>query len=199
MIDFNHHCKLGVKLSGNRQQEGEDMLKGLIERVRDLFEGQLKAMIEDEIKRQCFKHGIKYQSNPITKIDQLSRAWAEDHTMKETLWHCCFGAFEADWESVYEAMVLEKLQYQYLEDEQTQREGTDRRGNKGCVAKLARKVKRDVMKNINRRAHKTHRIILVAGHAPEIIGEYGDGKKKYKKRKGNDFNFCEAIHTKVRS
>ena len=93
---------------------------------------------------------------------------------------------------------MEKLKFEYLEDEQAQREGSNRRGNKGCIAKLAKKVKRDIMKTINRKAAKTHGTILVSGCAPEIVGEYDNGKTKYKKRKGySDFNFNELMHTKV--
>jgi hypothetical protein len=40
------------------------------------------------------------------------------------------------------------------DDEQFEKEGTKRRGNKGCVAKLATKAKRDLLKQINRRAKK---------------------------------------------
>jgi len=93
---------------------------------------------------------------------------------------------------------MEKLKYKYLEDDQAQRVGTNQRGNKGCIAKLATKVKRDIMKNINRKAAKTHGTILVSGSAPVILGEYESGKTKYQKRKDNaGFNFNENLSTKV--
>jgi len=189
-IYFNHHCKSGVKLSGNRTHECKKMLKEIIIRVREQFDGELRAMIEDAIRKQCSKRNITYQGNPITKMDQLARVWAADITIKETLWQCCFGSFEINWESDFEEQAMKKLNYEYLEDEQSQREGSTRRGNKGCVAKLARNVKQEVMKAINQRVGKTHKTILVAGTAPEIIGEYENGKKKYGKRPGtSDFNF----------
>jgi hypothetical protein len=96
----------------------------------------------------------------------------------------------AQWESEYEQHAMENLKFEYLEDMQAQREGLNRRGNKGCIAKLAKKVERDIVKTINRKAAKTHGTILVSFCAPEIVGEYNNGKTKYKKRKGNsDFNF----------
>jgi hypothetical protein len=49
-----------------------------------------------------------------------------------------------------------KLKYKYLEDDQAQQAGTNQRGNNGCIAKLATKVKWDIMKNINRKAAKRH-------------------------------------------
>jgi len=199
-IDFNYHCKLGLKIGSKQNDTNEERLKEIIARVRAMFEGELKAMVIDVIKKECFARNIKWQGNPITKIDHLAKAWADDDTLQEGLWHCCFGAFakEVDWESEYEQQAMEKLKFEYLEDEQAQREGSNQRGNKGCIAKLAKKVKRDIMKTINRKAAKTHGTILVSGCAPEIVGEYDNGKTKYKKRKGNsDFNFNELMHTKV--
>jgi len=76
---------------------------------------------------------------------------------------------------------MEKLKYKYLEDDQAQQAGTNQRGNKGCIAKSATKVKREIMKNINRKAAKTHGTILVSGSAPVILGEYESGKTKYKR------------------
>lgn len=199
-IDFNHHCKLGMKIGNLPNDPGEETLKGIILKTRSLIEGEMKAMVEDVIKRECAKRGVTYQGNPITKIDQLSRAWAQDVTLQEDLWHCCYGAFAKDitWETEYEVQVMKKLNFRYLEQDPTEVVGTDLRGNKGCIAKLARKVKRDVMKNVNRRALKTHKTIICAGIKPEIIGEYENGKKKYKKRKNTaGFNFDETLHTKV--
>ena len=71
---------------------------------------------------------------------------------------------------------MEKLKYKYLEDDQAQQAGTNQRGNKGCIAKSATKVKRDIMKNINRKAAKTH-----GTSAPVILGEYESRKTKYKR------------------
>ncbi len=52
------------------------------------------------------------------------------------------------------------------------------------------------MKNINRKAAKTHGTILVSGSALVILGEYESGKTKYQKRKDNaGFNFNENLHT----
>jgi hypothetical protein len=141
-------------------------------------------------------NGKATQLPTITKIDYLAKAWADDDMLQEGLWHCCFGAFtkEVDWESEYEQQAMEKLKFEYLEDEQAQREGSNQRGNKGCIARLANKVKRDIMKTINRKAAKTHGTILVSGCAPEIFGEYDNRKTKYKKRKGNsDFNFKRYV------
>jgi hypothetical protein len=91
-----------------------------------------------------------------------------------------------------------KLKYKYLEDDQAQRVGTNQRGNKGCIAKLAAKVKRDIIKNINRKAAKTHGTILVSGSALVILGEYESGKTKYQKRKDNaGFNLNENLLTKA--
>jgi hypothetical protein len=121
-------------------------------------------------------------------------------TLQEDLWHCCYGAFAKDitWETEYEVQVMKKLNFRFLEQDPTEVVGTDLRGNKGCIAKLARKVKRDVMKNVNRRALKMHKTIICARIKPEIIGEYENGKKKYKKRKNTaGFNFDETLHTKV--
>ena len=100
-----------------------------------------------------------------------------------------FGLFsrQLDWENEFEKEAMEHLQFEYLEDENEV--GTNQKGKKGCITKLARKVK-------NRKAAKTHGLILVAGTAPELIGHYSNGKPKYKKRKNaNDFNFDEECHT----
>jgi hypothetical protein len=47
--------------------------------------------------------------------------------LQEDLWHCCFGAFAkiVDWESKYEQQAMEKLKFEYLEDEQARREGSN--------------------------------------------------------------------------
>jgi hypothetical protein len=48
------------------------------------------------------------------------------------------------------------------------------------------------------RTLKMHKTIICAGIKPEIIGEYENRKKKYKKRKNTaGFNFDETLHTKV--
>lgn len=199
-IDFNHHCKLGVKIGTRTNDPGEDEVKNLIKKVKHLFEGELKAMILHAIKSECSKRNLHYQGNPITNVEQLRKAWADDQSIQKDLWHCCFGLFAQDgeWELDYEEKAMKKLNFQYMEDDRTLREGTDKRGNKGCIAKLARKVKRGIMKNINRKAGGTHGRILVTGTAPVILGEYQRGKKRYKKRKTNaGFNFSESLHTKV--
>jgi hypothetical protein len=199
-IDYNHHCKLGIKKGVRPNNPGEELLKRMIGKVRDLYEGDLKAMVQDVIKRECSARQICYQGNPITKMDQIAKAWAENMTLQEDLWHCCYGTFAKgiDWESEYEIKAMEKLKYKSLEDDQAQQVGTNQRGKKGCIAKLATKVKRDIMKNINRKAAKTHGTILGSGSAPVILGEYESGKTKYQKRKDNaGFNFNETLHTKV--
>jgi len=121
-IDYNHHCKLGVKIGVRPNDPGEELLKGVIGKVQDLFEGELKAMVQDAIKRECSSRQICYQGNPITKMDQIAKAWAEDMTLQEDLWHCCYGTFakDIDWESEYEIKAMEKLKYKYLEDDQAQ-------------------------------------------------------------------------------
>jgi hypothetical protein len=43
---------------------------------------------------------------------------------------------------------MEHLKFEYLEDED-QALGTYQGGNKGCIAKFARRVMREVMKRIN--------------------------------------------------
>jgi hypothetical protein len=62
---------------------------------------------------------------------------------------------------------MEKLRFKYL-DEKFKKEGTERRGNKGCVAKLATSAKGD------------------------LVGE--DGRKKYKRKNTNDITFNEEQH-----
>lgn len=95
---------------------------------------------------------------------------------------------------------MEDLKYEYIDGENDNKTGSDQKGYKGCIAKLATKVKREVVKTINRKALKTHGVIIVAGTAPMIIGQYPNGKPKYKKRKNtSDFNFDETRHTATKS
>jgi hypothetical protein len=126
-IDFNYHCKLGLRIGSKQNDTNEERLKEIIARVRDLFEGELKAMVIDVIKKECIARKIKRQGNPITKIDPLAKAWADDDMLQEDLWHCRFGAFakEVDWESEYEQQAMEKLKFEYLEDKQAQHEGSN--------------------------------------------------------------------------
>jgi hypothetical protein len=84
-IDYNHHCKLGVKIGVRPNDPREELLKGMIGKVRDLFEGELKAMVQDVIKWECAARQICYQGNPITKMDQIAKAWAEDVMLQEDL------------------------------------------------------------------------------------------------------------------
>jgi hypothetical protein len=153
----------------------------------------LKSYIEKEITKECQRRNILYQGQPINKLDQVANAWAEDASLMSELWQCCFGSFwrQLDWENSLEKLVMKKMQFKYLDDENFQKEGTERRGNKGCVAKLATSAKKDIVKRINRKTRKTHGKMLVADQQPEYtVGE--DGKKKYKKRKNNkDFKFNE--------
>jgi len=98
-------------------------------------------MVQDKIKRECLTRQICYQGNPITKMDQIAKAWVDDMKLQENLWHCCYGTFskDIDWESEYKNKAMQKLKYKYLEDDQMQRPGLNQRGNKGCTAKLATK------------------------------------------------------------
>jgi hypothetical protein len=133
-------------------------------------------------------------------MDQIAKAWVDDMKLQENLWHCCYGTFskDIDWESEYKNKAMQKLKYKYLEDDQMQRPGLNQRGNKGCIAKLAAKVKWDIMKNIKRKVAKMHGMILVSGSAPVILAEYESGETKYKQRKDNaGFNFNKNLHTKV--
>jgi hypothetical protein len=191
--DYNYSCKLGYKLN-EKGKEAELMAR--IERYRDKIEGRLKSYIEKEITKECQQRNIRYQGQPIIKLSQVADAWAEDVKLMSELWQCCFGSFwrQLDWENSLEEQVMAKMRFKYLDDEKFQKEGTDRRGNKGCVAKLATSAKRDIVKRINRKARKTHGKFLVAGQQPEYtVGK--DGKKKYKKRKNNcDFTFDKERH-----
>ena len=87
-------------------------------------------------------------------MSQLAAAWAEDDTLKENLWHCVFGSFsrQLDWENEFKKEAMERLWYEYLEDENEV--GTKQRGKKGCIAKLARQVKKEIVKSINRKPQK---------------------------------------------
>jgi hypothetical protein len=92
-------------------------------------------------KRSVFGSNILYQGNPITKIDQLAKAQADYVKLQEDLWHCCFGAFakEVDWESKYKQQAMEKLKFEYLDDEQAQHDGLNQRGNKGALQNWQKK------------------------------------------------------------
>lgn len=92
-IDFNYRCNLGVNIRLGRSDEGEQILRNIIKRVRSTFDGHLKGMIEDVIKQECVKKGIQYRGQPITKMSQLADAWAADQTLAEKVWHCAFGVF----------------------------------------------------------------------------------------------------------
>jgi len=199
-IDFNYRCNLGVNIRSGRNDGGEDTLRNIIKTVRSTFDGHLKGMIEETIKQECVKKGIRYKGQPITKMSQLADAWAADQTLAEKVWHCAFGVFfrQMDWENEFEVKAMEQLKYRYIEDDDNDEgQGTQRRGNKGCVAKLATKVKREVVKCINRKTGKTHGIKVIAGTDPEILGTYANGKAKYKKRTSatDSFNFDPTLHT----
>jgi hypothetical protein len=43
-----------VKNRSKQNDMNEEILKGIIAWVRDLFEGELKAMVLDVIKKECF-------------------------------------------------------------------------------------------------------------------------------------------------
>lgn len=94
-----------------RSDEGEQILRNIIKRVRSTFDGHLKGMIEDVIKQECVKKGIQYRGQPITKMSQLADAWAEDQTLAEKVWHCAFGVFfrKLDWENTFEVEGMEQL------------------------------------------------------------------------------------------
>ena len=199
-IDFNYRCNLGVNIRSRIDDGGEDTLRNIIKTVRSTFDGHLKGMIEETIKQECVKKGIRYKGQPITKMSQLADAWAADQTLAEKVWHCAFGVFfrQMDWENEFEVKAMEQLKYRYIEDDDNDEgQGTQRRGNKGCVAKLATKVKREVVKCINRKTGKTHGIKVIAGTDPEILGTYANGKAKYKKRTSatDSFNFDPTLHT----
>jgi hypothetical protein len=128
--------------------------------------------------------------NPLN-IEMLSKAWAEDETMMGDLWQCCYGIFarQLDWENFLEGKAMKKLKFTYIDDGR-KKEGTDQRGNKGCVAKLATKVKQDILKQINRRAKNTHGKMILAGRDPEYTIVNGKEKKK-KKNNSTEFSFDE--------
>ena len=196
-VDFNYRCNLGVNLRGGNSSEGEEKLKLIIKNIRSTFESYLRSKIESTIKQECNKRGIKYLGQPITRINQLSNAWAADVTLKDQLWHSIFGVFalKLDWENEFEQHALRDLKYAYIDDDGDIIKGTVRRGNKGCIAKLATKVKREIVKCVNRKTGSTHQMILVSGTEPEVIGEYANGQPKYKKRTNeNNFTFDEQRH-----
>jgi hypothetical protein len=202
-IDFNYRCNLGVNIRSGRDDGGEAILLNIIKRVRCIFDSHLRGMIEDTIKQECIKRGLKCGGQSITRMGQLADAWAADKTLAEKVWHCAFGVFyrKLDWENEFEMVAMEQLKYEYIDDDMDEVKGTNRRGNKGCIAKLATRVKREVVKLINRKTVKTHGIKVVAGTEPELISHYANGKPKYKKRTSasENFNFDPTrhlVHTK---
>ena len=86
--------QIRVENRSKQNDTNEESLTGIIAQVRDLFEGELKAMVIDVIKKECIARKLKWQGNPITKIDHLAKAWADDDTLQEDLWHYRFGADE---------------------------------------------------------------------------------------------------------
>ncbi len=80
-------------MGGKQNDTGEEILKGIIVQVRDLFERESKAMVQDAIKNDHSARNIINQGNPITKIDQLTKKWVDNFKLKENLRHCCYSVF----------------------------------------------------------------------------------------------------------
>ena len=112
----SHPSSSGGKRSIAEVEEAvaaEDTLRNIIKTVRSTFDGHLKGMIEETIKQECVKKGIRYGGQPITKMSQLADAWAADKTLAEKVWHCAFGVFfrQMDWENEFEVKAMEQLKY----------------------------------------------------------------------------------------
>lgn len=146
---------------------------------------------------------------PTRRIDDLTEVWAQNSDLAEQLWTILIKRYEdmGEWELKVEEQVMKSLNLEYVEDasmnDQLQVTIKDRygtvtkvmhrkkskiRGNKGCVAKLATLVKRDLVKQFNRAAFKTHKLVFTSINPVVQIND--GGKKQYKKQniKGSCFD-----------
>lgn len=195
-IAFNIQGNLGYDIEDNIAMEN---IKQLISNTRQRFKDYIQGALEDQIKKECTNSNITYQGQPITKLKNLGKAWAEDANIGDKVWKAVCGTFENafDWDTNMEQEAMDCLNFKYIEE--GNKKGTDRRGNKGCVAKLATKIKRDMLKSINRQGKKTHGIKVTVGRETVITGEDSKGRKKYQRHtkgsKNDDgFGFSPTKH-----
>ena len=192
-ISYNVTCNLGLQLDDNT---GLDNLKDIIVDIRNRFKDYIQSALEDDIKKECNNQNITYNGQPITKVKNLGKAWADDAALAQQVWDVLYGKYrkKVDWDTQMEKEAMDCLKYKYAEAGGGNKVGTDKRGNKGCVAKLATKIKRDLMKAINRHCRKTHGKKVSSGRETNIIGIDSKGRKKYQRHKGKQLTFEPEKH-----
>ena len=155
---------------------------------------------------------------PSRRIDDLTEVWAKNESLAEQLWTILVKRYAdmGEWELIFEEQVMDSLHLENVEDETMgetlkagikdrngnvtkviHRKKSKMRGNKGCVAKMVRLVKRDLIKQFNRATEKTHMTIMTSVNPVVTVDD--EGKKKYKKQNIKTSTFSENLHLNKRA
>jgi hypothetical protein len=161
-------------------------------------------LTEQDILLDAQKLGIASRN-----IDDLAFVWSKNETLAENIWHCCIGQFNKmkTWEIQYQKQTMQQLNLKYLEDSNeplvaTQKKKdktivqkkTEMRGGKGCIAKLATLVKRDILRVINKAAKDTHKKLIVPKKRMGATKLTDSGSKVYARAKSKQVEFDAAVH-----
>ena len=111
------------------------------------------------------------------------------------------------WEIQYQKQTMQQLNLKYLEDsneplvaKQKKKDKTivqkksEMRGGKGCIAKLATLVKRDILRVINKAAKDTHKKLIVPKKRMGATKLTDSGSKVYARAKSKQVEFDAALH-----
>ena len=161
-------------------------------------------MIEQDILLDAQKLGIASRN-----IDDLAFVWSKDESLAKDIWHCCIGQFNEmkQWEIHYQNKAMQELKLEYLKEsdeplvaKQKKKDRTvvqkksDMRGGKGCIAKLATLVKRDILRVINKAAKDTHKKLIVPKKRMGATKLTDSGSKVYARAKSKQVEFDAAVH-----
>jgi hypothetical protein len=108
------------------------------------------------------------------------------------------------WEIQYQKQAMQQLILKYLEDsneplvakqkKKDKQKKTEMRGGKGCIAKLATLVKRDILRVINKATKDTHKKLIVPKKRMGATKLTDSGSKVYARAKSKQVEFDGAVH-----
>ncbi len=210
-----YYIKTGKPINVSDEREVREAVHQLVQLKKTMKDTAQTLLVKDILMNS---KGIKLPDGtavPSRKLDDLCDIWAQNSHLAEEMWYLLIKRYEKmkGWELKLEEQVMDSLNLEYVEDPLTAktlvanskdkdgnitktviRKKTSKRGAKGCIAKMMRLVKRDIIKQFNRAAKETHGLKMTSVN-PDVE-EDEEGNKKYAKKNIKSSEFSHDLHIK---
>jgi hypothetical protein len=186
----------------NDDQQVRNAVQELTQLKKNIKETMHSYIIQDILRTRTSLTLQDGTPIPNRRMDDLCEVWSNNAGMAECMWNVLIKWYEdiGEWELTFEKEVMDSLSLEYVEEndgeQKLRAESKDKygnvtkviqwkksriRGNKGCIAKVATQVKRDIIEQFNRASSATHGLTITSVNP--VITADDDGKKNMKNEK----------------